>query len=126
MERIRFRVFWLVTLVTVALVALCTLVAVSLFREQDRITEVLRENVASRKAAVELEECLAGLIAQEKDRVETVSALHTRAKNHIQALADVADHPEEQRLYAQITDAFAEYMRKWGTLPPPGDPGREK
>jgi len=57
MARIRFRFFWLITVVTAALVALCTVTAVSLFREQDRIAKVLKENVESRGAAVELEVC---------------------------------------------------------------------
>jgi signal transduction histidine kinase len=126
MDRIRLRVFWIVTLVTLGLVLLCTVIAVSLFREQDRITRVLKENVGSRKAAVELEECLAGLIAQEKDRVESVSALQNRALTHLQALSVYADHPEEQQLYQQTAGAFAEYMHRWGTLPPPGSPDRDK
>src|SRR5581483_10005706 len=126
MDRLRFRVFWLVTLVTAGLVVLCTVIAVSLFREQDRITRVLKENVGSRKAAVELEECLAGLIAQEKDRVERVSALQNRALKHLQTLAEYADHPEEQQLYQETAGAFAEYMDRWGTLPPLDDPGRDK
>jgi hypothetical protein len=126
MERIRFRLFWVVTLVSLGLVALCAGIAVSLFREQDRIAAVLRENVASRRAAVELEECLAGLIAQEKDRVLSVSALHERAGNHLRAMAEVADQPEERELYETLTTSFAEYLRRWGTLPPPGASGRDE
>ena len=120
MERVRF--FWLIALVSTALVALCTVTAVSLFREQSRIAEILRENVQSRKAAVELEECLAGLIAQEEDRVESVAALHARARSHLQDLSSSADDRLEEELYASLLTAFDNYLAKWAALPPLGSP----
>lgn len=123
MERARY--FWLITLVTAALVALCAVTAISLFREQARIARVLRENVASRKAAVELEECLAGLIAQEVDKVETVSALHARVGAHLKELSSFADEQEEQNLYVNLNAAFDEYLKKWSAIPQKRDSEHE-
>jgi signal transduction histidine kinase len=125
MARIRLRFFWLITLVTVALVALCTITAVSLFREQARIAWVLRESVVSRRTAVELEECLNGLIAQEKVSAESVSALNSRASSHLQALAEYADQPAEQELYKNMAASYDEYLLEWSMIPPRNRPGHD-
>src|SRR5262245_27230796 len=125
MDRLRHRFFWGVTVTTVGLAALCAVTAVSLFREQSRITDALRENVASRKAAVEMEECLEGLIAQEEGGVETVSALHARARQHLGTLRECADQPREQELFAIIETNFDEYLARWRARPKRAAPGHE-
>src|SRR5689334_7688460 len=80
MPGLRWRILWPVSLVTICLVILCVFTAVSLFHQHATIAGVFSENVASRKAAVELEECLTDLIALEHARVETVAPLHARAR----------------------------------------------
>ena len=113
MERIRFRFFWVIAVLTTALVALCTITAVSLFREQARIAWVLQESVASRKAAFELEECLNGLIAQERDNELSVTELQARARELLQGLAKYADQPREDELYKNMTVAYGEHIETW-------------
>lgn len=124
MSRIRVRFFWLITLVTLALVALCTVTAVSLFREQSRIEWVLRENLESRAAAVELEVCLKLLIANEQSNPDAIADLHERVGALLQALAEFTDKDEEQRLYEHMTVAYNRYLVMWNALPPPGSPKR--
>lgn len=125
MTAIRSRFFWPVTLSTAALVALCAVTAVSLFRYQAMITGVLRENVSSRQAAADLRGCLNTLIALEVNRVESVSDLHARAQAHLDEIGRFANQPDEERLYARLADGFAAYLRRWDGLPPPTDPRHE-
>ena len=120
MNLLKHRFLLSVFFITLCLVALCVFTAVSLFRQQSVLAEVLRENVASRRAAVELEECLADLVALENASVETVAPLHDRANQHLQGLRDVANEPEELRLSAQLDRSYAEYLRLWKHLPPAG------
>ncbi|MBC7964827.1 MAG: hypothetical protein H7Z17_02785 [Fuerstia sp.] len=61
---------------TVVLTALCIITAQFLFQQQSAMTSVLRENVTSRRAAVELEECLNDISALLHDNVDDVSAIH--------------------------------------------------
>jgi signal transduction histidine kinase len=127
MERIRFRFFWFITIVTSALVALCTITAVSLFREQDKIAWVLQESVASRKAAFKLEECLNGLIKQERDTEKSVTELHhEEARDLLQGLAKYADQPEERELYESMKAAYKQYYELWTATPSKDDPSRNK
>ncbi|HJZ60394.1 MAG TPA: ATP-binding protein [Gemmataceae bacterium] len=121
----RLRFIWPVALISLGLVAMCAFTAAYLLHEQLTIAGVLRENVASRRAAVELEECLHALIAQETAHVEEVSALHTRVYTHLGAIRQVADEPEEQRLLAELETSFARYIGLWRAMPPPGHPGHE-
>lgn len=126
MSGLRWRYLWPVVLVTLCLAMLCTFTAVSLFRQQAEITQGLRENVESRRAAVRLEECLTDLIALEDARVETVTVLHARAQNLLDALGAAANQPEEVRLYDRTRTAFAEYLARWQAIPPPGSPRHEQ
>ena len=123
MSSIRF--LWPVTLISLCLVTLCAFTAMSLFHQQSTIARVLRENVASRRAAVETEECLNDLIALETDRVESVTPLHARVRVHIVALHQAADQPEEQQLARHMDAGFAAYLQRWQALPPHGHPDHE-
>ena len=86
MVGIRSWFFWPLVLLALCLLTLCVVVAVSLFRQQATLAEAFRENVSSRKAAGELEECLTDLIALEKEHVETVAPMHERVHEHLQAI----------------------------------------
>jgi signal transduction histidine kinase len=125
MTGFRWRLLWPVILVAVCLVALCVFTAVSLFHQQATVARVFHENVSSRRVAVELEECLLDLVTLENARVETVTPLHDRVRAHIDLIREVADEPEEERLANLMTAAYAEYLRRWKALPPPGDAGHE-
>ena len=106
-----------ILLISGCLAALSILTAVSLFGQQQSITQVLSENVTSQRAAVELEECLHDLIALEDDHVRSVSVLHDRTKELMNSLYTYADQPEEQRLHSRMSLAFAQYLKQWSHLP---------
>jgi signal transduction histidine kinase len=125
MAGFRLRYLIPVALISLCLVVLCAVTAASLFAQQAAVTRILRENVDSRRAAVELEECLTDLIALEDDRVESVAVLHARVRTHLVHLRGVTDQPEEERLLAQMARAFADYIKRWDALPPLGQPGHD-
>ena len=122
MSGLRLRYFGPFVLITICLVLLCTFTAISLLDQQSAVTKVFLDNVESRKAAVELEECLRGLLALENDEVETVSRLHDRAALLIRNLERVADQPEERELFRRLTTAFDTYFQHWHDLPPKNHP----
>lgn len=109
-------------LVISCLTTLCVVTAVFLFQQQSQITDILKENVNSRRASVDLEECLVDLTILLKDHVDDVSALHNRLEQHLHRLAEVADQPMEKELSQRLDQAFVEYQRTWTTLRT-GDPG---
>jgi two-component system sensor histidine kinase HydH len=123
-----FRLHYLgpVLLITLCLVVLCTITAVSLFHQQAAVTHLLRENVRSRQAATDLRGCLNVLVELEHRHVENVADLHVQAAGFLRGLRDAADQPEEQE-YARRTEAgFAEYLRRWQALPPATDPAHDQ
>lgn len=122
----RFRFLGPVILIDLCLITLCAVTAMSLLNQQAALSQVLRENVESRRAAVELEECLTDLIALEHDRVETVSVLHTRVRMLMGNVRAAADQPEERELCDQLERNYAEYTRLWQNMPPPGNPDHEE
>ncbi|AWM40204.1 Sensor protein ZraS [Gemmata obscuriglobus] len=122
MNALRWRFLWPVLLGTLCLVALCAFAAVSLFHQQVTITGVLRENVSSRRAASDLRGCLNTLIALESNQIESVTDLHARALVHLADIRQLANHPREQDLSAQLDDGFARYLKLWESMPPKGAP----
>jgi signal transduction histidine kinase len=126
MTGFRWRFLWTVALGTLCLVTLCVFTAVSLFEQQAAVTGVLRENVASRRAAADLRGCLNILIEREKHLDESVADLHARAQVHVAEIDQYADHPEERVLAEPLATGFARYLDLWQSLPPlppPSDPG---
>lgn len=123
-----FRVHFVgpVLLISLCLVVLCTITAVSLFTQQSSIARVLRENVRGQRTAVELEECLLDLVALEDDRVERVAVLHDRVRRLLVEVQDTADQPEEQLLLARMSVAFQEYLRRWRGMPATSDAGHDE
>jgi signal transduction histidine kinase len=125
MPGLRLRHLGPVALVALALVLVCTLTAASLLRQQAAVTRGLRENLDSRRAAVELEECVRDLIALEDAQVETVAVLHDRVQALLGAVERLADQPDERRLYDRLVVGFAAYLADWQRLPPAAAPGHE-
>ncbi len=117
MTDLRWSFYWAVALSSTCL-ALCVLTAVSLFHQQEKIANVLRENVASRRAAVEMEECLNNVLTLEDKRIEEVAPLHDRLRRHMKFLRAVSDESEERQLTEQMKAGFDEYLRRWQSLPP--------
>ena len=120
MTVLRWRFLWPVTVGTLCLLALCVFTAVSLFHQQATITVVLRENVSSRRSAADLRGCLNTLIELETHHVDSVADLHTRAQTHLQEIGGLANYPEEKVLSGRLNEGFAQYIRRWQALPPPG------
>ena len=126
MSGLRWQYFWSVVLLALMLIALCVYTAVSLFHQQATVARVFRETMASRRAAVKLEECLTDLIALEKKQVGTVAPLHDRVQEHLAKIAEVSEKPEEQQLAAQLQRSFAAYLTLWQTLPSQEPPDRRE
>jgi len=114
MRKFQFRYLMPVALISACLVALSVVTAVSLFGQQESVTRVLRENVQSHRAAVELEECLHDLALIEDDHVTRVAVLHDRVRTLLAQLVPLADQPEEKVLLVQMTRAFDAYLSHWG------------
>lgn len=103
-------------LIAFCLVSLCVLTGISLFRQQSALAQILHENLRSRRAAIELEECLIDLIALKNDQAETLSALHQRLRLLILRLKEVANEEKEQQLYASVSQEFDSYLNKWKAI----------
>lgn len=114
----RWRFVWPVLLATACLVSLCAFVAVSLFHEQATMARAVRGDIRSRRAAVELEECLDGVLVLEQDKFEAVSKLHDRARDHMSALSDAADEPDEREQVDELARALRTYLILWDEIPP--------
>jgi signal transduction histidine kinase len=114
-----------VILITLCLVTLCTVAAVSLFHQQASVTRVLRENVESRQAAADLRGVLNTLVELEHRHVETVADLHVQAEKALRGMEALADQQEEQVLATKLRTGFDEYLRRWLALPPPADPAHD-
>ena len=99
------------------LTALCIITAQFLFQQQSAMTSVLRENVTSRRAAVELEECLYDISALLHDNVDDVSALHDRLNQHLVRLRTVADQPEEKEASRELDEGLAKYLKLYEAIP---------
>ena len=101
MTGFRLRYLGPVVFVTLCLIILCAATAVSLFTQQESVTRVLRENVESKRAAVELGGCLLDLIELENNQVENIAVLHDRSTRHLVTIRQLSDQPEEQRIVTQ-------------------------
>lgn len=130
MKRFQTRVLWPVVAVAACLLVLAALTATSLIWQQSDLADLYRENLNSRRAAIEFDECLSDLLLLLRNRVETPDApplgksiepLHRRAWEHLADIRRFADQPAERNLSDQLDSGFARYLAEWGT---PGG-GRE-
>ncbi len=122
MNGFRWRFLGPVAIGTLCLVALSAFTAISLFHQQTAITNVLRENVSSRRAASDLRGNLNTLIALETHHVEEVADLHARAQGNLSEIRRFANHTVEVELAAKLDSGFLKYLEMWQTLPPKLDP----
>lgn len=125
MDGLRFRLVWPFMLITICLVALCAFTALSLFRQQATLTQVLQENVAGRRAAVELEETIRALIDLENAHDDSAGVLHARVRSHLRQVAETADQETEKVLLGELTAGFDDYQRHWRGMPRPGATGHD-
>ncbi len=126
MLMLKLRYFAPLALVGACLVGLCVIMAFSLFSQHRQSTLILRENVTSKRVAVELEECLTDLVELENDQVESVSTLHRRIKLLLEQLSLVADQIPEQEIKERLDKAYEIYLKSWNSLPPRNASDHEK
>ena len=121
------RTKFLVTVIagTLILTVLCIITAMFLFAQQSAMTRVLRENVSSRRAAVDLEECLYDISALLHDNVDDVSALNDRLEQHLKRLREVADQPGELESSKELDRGLQEYLDSWRRIPVRSDAGHD-
>lgn len=103
------------------LTVMCIITALLLFEQQSAMTGVLRENVTSRRAAVDLEECLYDISTLLKHDVDQVSPLNDRLVGHLRRLREVADQPEERDASEKLEKGLQTYLEMWRNIPPRDD-----
>src|SRR5438132_92202 len=108
-----FQVAVAIALVSALLLGLGTAGAVIVYRQQRVTAEALGENIGSRKAAAQLEEGLADLIALHQNRAAQVAPLHERIAHHLEQIRKLADKDEEKRLAGELAASFARYQGNW-------------
>lgn len=118
MHVLNWRYFALLVILGLGLIALCIFMAIALFSQHRSSNLILRENVSSKRVAVELEECLTDLIALENDQVERVSVLHERISVLLDQLSLVADQESEQEIKSRLDEQYQIYLNRWNQLPP--------
>src|SRR4051812_30371986 len=109
----RWKMIWPFVLLGVCFGVLGLVTALSLLSQQATFSGVMRESIASQRAAVELEECVFDVVALLNDRVESVEALHGRLRGHVAEVRRHADQAEEQTIIVQLDEALLEYQRHW-------------
>lgn len=126
MKRFQTRVLVPVTAVAACLLLLGALTATSLVWRQSSLAEVHLENLNSRRAGIELDECLSDLLLLLRHREETkppadgipseppLDPLHQRAREHLTDMRRYADQPAERALADQVEGGFKRYLAVWG------------
>src|SRR6478752_4823933 len=78
------------------LLGLCSVLAISLAREQTRTAAILGEDIGSRGAAINLEVTLSNLVALHDRNSRDVEPLHEQVQTDLIEIERFADKPEEQ------------------------------
>src|SRR5262249_17841723 len=113
----RLRFIGPVALTSLTLLALCSLMAFLLYRQQYSASEDLRENVGSRRAASDLEETLNDLLALLRGRNAGADSLHLRVDKHLGEIRRFADKEREVELADKLTASFNRYHDAWAEIP---------
>ncbi len=126
MTRFRTRILLPVALIAACLLVLSVLTATSLIGQQKTVAKLQRENLGSRRVAIELDECLTDLLILLRDRVEDTAKLHARAALQLIEIRNYADQDTEKLLADRLETGFAGYLKLSGAVPPKGSPGHEE
>ena len=126
MTRFRTRFLIPVALISACLLILSGITATSLINQQETVADLQRENLGSRRVAIELDECLTDLLLLLRDQVEDTSKLHDRAKLHLLDVRKYADQPTEKELAGRLEIGFAAYLAQRKSMPPPGVAGHDE
>ena len=123
MTRLHTRIILPVALISACLLILSVFTATSLIGRQKSVAKLQRENLESRRMAIELEECLTDLLLLLRDRVEDTSRLHERARLHLVEIRSAADQTREIELSEDLERGFAAYLHRRSAMPAPGAAG---
>src|SRR6187431_3101392 len=104
------QIVWPIALTSLLTFALCTLMAVLLFRQQQHVTAGLSENVVSRRAAADLEQRLDELVGRLKTNSDSVEALHEQIEQHLGEISRYADKDRERQLSTRLDESFRGYL----------------
>jgi signal transduction histidine kinase len=94
--------------------------------QQATMTQVLRENVSSRRSAADLRGTLNTLIALETNQVEAVADLHLKATTQIATIKSYANLTAEQAILERLEHGYQRYLEQWQNLPPHSDPAHHE
>src|SRR5438105_8674945 len=102
-------------LVSLLLLALCSLAALYLNRQQETSADILDENVSSTQVAHDLKNTLADLAAMLRAGREPVDPdpLHQRIREQLAHARDLADKDEERQLVGQLDSCLDRYFQMW-------------
>src|SRR5581483_6764127 len=117
MNRLPFRYLWAVLLSSTVLLGLCTITAVLLFQQRAGMSESLRENIISRRAAADMHEDLFTLDGLLREGNERVGSLHDQISSHLDEIEQYADSDQEKQMAAAVRDTYARYQERWRALP---------
>ncbi|RPI90418.1 MAG: hypothetical protein EHM42_01405, partial [Planctomycetaceae bacterium] len=106
-----------IVLASALLLALCGILAVSLYGQQTEVSRLLHENIEFRREAARLEASLTDLDELLKNRVENVEALHDTIETHLRRIRELADRPEEKQLADRLIASFERYRLAWIAIP---------
>ena len=126
LTRFRTRILIPVALIAACLLVLSVLTATSLIAQQKTVAKLQRENLGSRRVAIELDECLTDLLILLRDRVDDTSKLHERSKLQLVEIRNYADQDTEKLLADRLEKGFANYLKLSTAVPPKGSPGHDE
>jgi len=103
-------------LVSLLLLALCSLAAVFLYEQQVTTAKNLEEDVDSTQVAHDLKNALADLVELLPNRQELAEQKHQRIRGLLKQARKLADKPEEGKYVGELEDCLAHYFRLWDSL----------
>lgn len=106
-----------IVIASALLLALCGVLAVSLYGQQTEVSRLLHENIEFRQVAAQLDAGITDLSNLLKDRVEDVETIHDSIRGHLHEIRRLADRPEEKRFAEELIDSFESYLTAWREIP---------
>jgi two-component system, NtrC family, sensor histidine kinase HydH len=100
-------------LVSLLLLALCTLAAIYLYHQQETSAASVIEDVSSAQVAQDLKNTLHDLVALVRDGREKVDPLHQRIHEQLKQARVLADKDKEIKLVGELESAMERYFQLW-------------
>jgi signal transduction histidine kinase len=103
-------------LVSLLLLALCSLAAVFLYQQQATTAAMLEENVSSTQIANDLKDTLIQLAAKLREGNEKTELEHQRIRKQMDLARAHADKPRERELVDKLDQSLQRYFSLWDNL----------